>query len=124
MTCLEHRIDKEGLHPTEAKTKAILQAPAPKNLTELQAFLGLLNYYGKFLPNLSTVLAPLHKLLMNHTKWIRRAEQAKAFQEAKDLLQSPRVLVHYDSLSFHVMPHPMAWKPFYRILWTAIQRDQ
>ena len=80
VTYLGHRIDKEGLHPTEAKTKAILQAPAPKNLTELQAFLGLLNYYGKFLPNVSTVLAPLHKLLMNHTKWIKRAEQAKAFQ--------------------------------------------
>ena len=63
VTYLGHRIDKEGLHPTEAKTKAILQAPTPKNLTELRAFLGLLNYYGKFLPNLSTVLAPLHKLL-------------------------------------------------------------
>ena len=98
VTYLGHRIDKEGLHPTEAKTKAILQAPAPKNVTELRAFLGLLNYYGKFLPNLSTILAPLHKLLKNHTKWIWRAEQAKAFQEAKDLLRSPRVLVHYDSL--------------------------
>ena len=98
VTYLGHRIDKEGLHPTEAKTKAILQAPAPKNLTKLRAFLRLLNYYGKFLPNLSTVLAPLHKLLTNYTKWIWRAEQAKAFQEAKDLLRSPRVLVHYDSL--------------------------
>ena len=94
---LGHRIDKEGLHPTEAKIAAILKAPAPKNLTELRAFLGLLNYYGKFLPNLSTMLAPLHKLLKSNTKWFWKAEQAQAFQEAKNLIQSPRVLVHYDS---------------------------
>ena len=60
VTYLGQRIDKEGLHPTVAKTKAILQALATKNLTEPQAFLGLLNYYGKFLPCLSTVLAPMH----------------------------------------------------------------
>lgn len=67
VTYLEHKIDKKGLHPTEDKIKAILQAPAPKNITELRAFLGLLNYYEKFVPNLSTVLAPLHKLLRSHT---------------------------------------------------------
>ena len=89
---------KGSVHPTEAKIAAILKAPAPKKLTELRAFLGLLNYYGKFLPNLSTMLAPLHKLLKSNTKWFQKAEQAQAFQEAKNLLQSPRVLVHYDSL--------------------------
>jgi len=51
VTYLGHRIDKEGLHTPEANVKVILQAPASKNITELRAFLGLLNYYGKFLPN-------------------------------------------------------------------------
>jgi len=51
---LGHKIDKEELHTTE---KAILQVAAPKNITELRAFLGLLNYYGKFLSNLLMVLA-------------------------------------------------------------------
>ena len=89
VTYLGQRIDKEGLHLTVAKTKAILQALAAKNLTELQAFLGLLNYYGKFLPCLSTVLAPMHKLLKNYAKWIWSAKQVNAFQQAKDLIQSP-----------------------------------
>jgi len=97
VTYLGHRIDKEGLHPTEDKIKAILQAPAPKKITELRAFLGLLNYYGKFLLNLSTVLAPLHKLLQSHTRWFWNAEQSKAFKDAKDLLHLPRVLAHYDN---------------------------
>ena len=94
---LGHRIDKEGFHPMEAKIAAILKVLALKNFAEFRAFLGLLNYYSKFLPNLSTMLVPLHKLLKNHTKQLWKAEQAEAFQEVKNLLQSPRVLVHYDS---------------------------
>ena len=94
---LGHRIDKDGLHPTEENTKAILQAPTPKNTTELRAFQGLINYYRKFLPNLSMVLTPLHKLLKNNTRWEWSVEQSKAFQDAKSLLKSPRVLIHYDS---------------------------
>ena len=97
VTYLGHQIDKNGLHPTEEKTKAILEAPTPKNTTELRAFLGLINYYGKFLPNLSMVLIPLYKLLKNNTSWKWSTEQAKAFQDAKNLLKSPRVLIHYDS---------------------------
>lgn len=69
VTYLGHKIDKEGLLPTEEKIRVILQAPASKNITGLRTFLGLLNYYEKFLPNLSMVLAPLHKLLRNQTKW-------------------------------------------------------
>jgi len=97
VTYVGHRSDEEGLHPTEDNIKAILQVSAPKSIIELRAFLGLLNYYGKFLPNLSTVLAPLHKLLWSHTRWFWNAEQSKAFKDAKDLLHSPRVLVHYDN---------------------------
>ena len=97
VTYLGHQIDKNGLHPTEEKTKAILEAPTPKNTTELRAFLGLINYYRKSLPNLSMVLIPLYKLLKNNTSWKRSTEQAKAFQDAKNLLKSPRVLIHYDS---------------------------
>ena len=45
------------------KVKAIQEAPAPRDIGELRSFLGLLNHYGSFLINLSTVLAPLHQLL-------------------------------------------------------------
>lgn len=50
---LGHIIDESGLHPTEEKVKAIQEAPAPKNLAELRSFLGIINYYSRFLPNLS-----------------------------------------------------------------------
>ena len=63
---------------------------------ELRAFLGLLNYYSKFLPNLASKLSPLYKLLHKTTKWTWGRAQRDAFGEAKRLLQSDSLLVHFD----------------------------
>lgn len=93
---LGHVIDKDGLHPTEEKTRAIKEAPTPKNVTELRSFLGLLNYYGKFLPNPSTQLHPLHQLLNKDQPWQWEESQEQVFQQAKDALQANSLLVHYD----------------------------
>ena len=46
---LGHRIDQEGLHPTEDKLKAVQDVPNPRNVAELRSYLGLLAYYSKFL---------------------------------------------------------------------------
>lgn len=43
----------QGLQPTDKKVEAIRTAPAPTDLSQLKSFLGLINYYSKFLPNLS-----------------------------------------------------------------------
>lgn len=56
---LGHRVDAKGLHLVEKKVKAIMDAAAPTSITELKAYLSLLNYFNKFLPNLATLLAPL-----------------------------------------------------------------
>ena len=93
---LGHRINKEGLQPTEEKVRAITGAPQPTQVSELRAFLGLINYYGKFMPDLSTILAPLYQLLQKGRKWGWEKEQQEAFAKAKALLKSPKLLVHYD----------------------------
>ena len=93
---LGHVIDKNGLHPSPSKVQAIKQAPQPTNVTELKSFLGLVNYYHKFLPNLSTSLAPLHSLLRKNSRWNWSTEHSKAFTKVKSLLQSSSLLVHYD----------------------------
>ena len=69
MVYLGHIIDSTDLHPSLAKVQAIQKAHAPTNITELKAFLGLVNYYHKFLPNLSSTLSPFHILLCKGTKW-------------------------------------------------------
>ena len=88
---LGHSISKEGLQPTAEKVRAITEAPQPTNVSELKAFLGLVNYYGKFMQNLSTVLAPLYTLLKKKTPWRWQADQEKAFNGAKTHLKSPKL---------------------------------
>ena len=90
-------IDTEGTHPNKDKVRAIQEAPAPTSVKELKAFLGLLNYYSKFLHNISSVLAPLYKLLKKGVKWHWGKEQETAFKEAKRVLISQKVLIHYDA---------------------------
>ena len=58
--------------------------------------MGLLNYYGRFLRNLSEELHPLHKLLQKRVKWIWGLEQQRCFEKTKKMIVSAKVLVHYD----------------------------
>jgi hypothetical protein len=66
---LGHVISSEGLRTGDLKVKAIIDAPDPKDLSELRSFLGMVNYYGKFLPNLVTTLSPLYRLLRQSSVW-------------------------------------------------------
>jgi len=84
---LGHRIDDQGLHPTQPKVKAVKDAPVPTDVTKLKSFLKLINYYRKFLPGLSLVLAPLNQLLQKGHKWNWTSTQQTAFEKAKSLLQ-------------------------------------
>ena len=93
---LGHIIDANGLHPAPDKLKAVRNAPAPQNVTQLKAYLGLLTYYSKFLPNMATTLLPLYQLLHNNIKWQWTSAAAKTFKESKDLLTSNSLLVHYN----------------------------
>ena len=93
---LGYVIDAQGLYPHRDKVLAIQQVPTPSNVTQLKSYLGLLSYYGKFLPNLSTLLAPLYKLLRKDVRWKWSSEQEQAFQASKELLTSSKLLVHFN----------------------------
>ena len=62
----------------------------------MRSFLGLINYYGKFIPNASTILAPLNALLRNDAKWTWDQKCQQSFDQAKSTLVSSDVLVHYN----------------------------
>lgn len=82
---LGHKVSADGIYPTSAKIKAIQDAPEPTNLTELRAYLGLLNFYGKFLADLATVAAPLYALLKKDQKWCWTKECKQAFETTKTM---------------------------------------
>jgi hypothetical protein len=54
------------------------------------------NYYGKFIPNLATLLQPLNSLLQVNRKWVWSSECEKAFSVAKQHIISAQVLTHYN----------------------------
>ena len=93
---LGYVIDAQGLRPHPDKVLAVQQAPMPLNVTQLKSYLGLLSYYGKFLPNLSTLLVPLYQLLGKDVPWKWSSEQESAFQASKELLTSSKLLVHFN----------------------------
>uniref|UniRef100_A0AAV2L2F4 Gypsy retrotransposon integrase-like protein 1 n=1 Tax=Knipowitschia caucasica TaxID=637954 RepID=A0AAV2L2F4_KNICA len=93
---LGHMLDGKGVYPSKDKVRAVHDAPTPTNIKELRAFLGLVNYYGRFLPQQSTVLAPLYKLLKDQTKWRWSKVEQSAFDKCKEMLTGDKVLVHYD----------------------------
>lgn len=88
-------INKEGLHTSDKKIKAIKDAEQPQNLTQLKSFLGLINYYGSVVPNLATLLHPLYYLLKKDVIWAWSPECDQVFLKIKDLTSAP-ILVHYN----------------------------
>ena len=78
------------------KVKVIQEAPSPTNVLELKSYLGLLSYYSKFLPNLSTVLASSYKLLREKERWLWEEVEEQAFEASKKLLLNSQALIHFD----------------------------
>ena len=78
------------------KVDAIKQAPQPVNVEQLRAFIGLVNFYGKFIPNISLHLQPLYALLQKDAHWNWNANCTAEFTNCKAALTSTELLVHYD----------------------------
>ena len=126
LECLGHRVEAEGFHPVEAKVKAIQEAPAPKNPTELKSFLGMLNFHGKFIPNLSSILEPLHSLLRKDVVWKWEVEQPKTAKKPKTSFNYQTyyyVMIPRKSWWYPVMHHPTVLAQLYPMSWKMDQRD-
>lgn len=93
---LGHVFDKDGVHPNPDKVKCILDAPSPQNIKQVQAFVGLCNYYSRFLPKFSQTLQPLYSLLKKDVKFHWGTEQQESFERIKRLFVSNNVLQHYN----------------------------
>ncbi|XP_067908817.1 uncharacterized protein [Heterodontus francisci] len=93
---LGHIIDGSGIRADPQKTKVIKDFPEPKNITELQKFMDVINQMGKFLQYLAMINEPLRQLLKNDKAWCWSEAQQEVFDKSKQKLLSSEVLAHYD----------------------------
>lgn len=91
-----HIFTSEGLRADPTKTAAIKAMPVPTDVTSLQRFLGMVNYLGKYIQNLSDIAAPLRQLTHKETAWCWFQQHQEAFERLKACLSSPPVLAYYN----------------------------
>lgn len=96
---LGHVIDKNGLHMNPEKITDISNIPYPENVKQLQAFLGVVNFYRRFMPDASTLLNPLHQLLKHDSKFVWTKECSDAVDTLKKSLLSTNCLAHFNANS-------------------------
>lgn len=89
-------ISKNGIEPSNSGIKAIQELPRPKNLQDVQAFLGKVTYYMKFIKNFSTVAEPLNELRRKDVKFVWGNRQENAFNQLKQQLVDVTTLSHFD----------------------------
>lgn len=96
LTFLGHCISAEGIKPDSKKTEAIVEMSEATNVKELQIFLGMITYLGKFIPNLSNETSPLRTLLEKNVLWTFDKPQRQAVNKLKQLITTAPVLKYYD----------------------------
>ena len=92
---LGHRISAEGIQPIPDRITSLCECKAPTDRSGLQRFLGMINYYHRFLPHIADILAPLHAQASGKGQSINWSEDCQtAFQKAKHILCKATLLHH------------------------------
>lgn len=91
---LGHILSGSGVRPNPENIEKIQNWTQPKTVKEVQSFLGLCNYYRRFLPQYSSHIKPLVDLVRKDVKFEWSDECEEAFQHIKEMLLSPAVMAH------------------------------
>ncbi|XP_066950832.1 uncharacterized protein [Macrobrachium rosenbergii] len=94
---LGHEISPAGVCPMASKVDAVKKFPMPKTIKSLQEFLGMVNYYHHFIPDISCIMYPLTAVLKGKLKTlVWAAPQQQAFEQTKAALAKATILTHLD----------------------------
>ena len=89
---LGHIISSNGIQPDPKNTEKVSDTQPPKNVKEVQRFLGLASYYRRFIKNFAKVVHPMHELLQKHIKFEWSDKCQIAFEQIKHELINPPIL--------------------------------
>ena len=95
---LGHVVTPEGISPNQDKVRVVQEFPTPTNLKQLRSFLGLANYYRRFVRGFSNIANPLTK---KNVPFVWTVACAEAFDKLKRALVSAPILAY-----------PNFWEPF------------
>lgn len=96
LTFMGHVLSGNGVSIAEDKVKAVKEARAPTTPTEVRSFLGLVNYSGRFIPDLATTTEPLRRLTKKDESFLWEKEQEEAFRKLKSQLSNAETLGYFD----------------------------
>ncbi len=125
---LGHRVTADRVSPLPSHVKAVTDFPRPATVKELQGFLGLINFYRRFIPAAAAILKPLTDSLPGADRLTWSPEMQAAFEGSKEGLAKTTLLSHpllqaklslaVDASATHVgaalqqqRPGSTAWEP-------------
>ncbi|CAH8536585.1 unnamed protein product [Dicrocoelium dendriticum] len=95
---LGHRISASGIEALPDKIQALKDYPAPSSFKQLRRFLGLVNYYRRFIPNCASIVQPMTDLLRGKQRSFHFPDDAKlSFEKLKDAISNIALLAHPDT---------------------------
>ncbi|XP_055307850.1 uncharacterized protein K02A2.6-like [Sitodiplosis mosellana] len=90
-------VDKNGLSKNQERTKSVIDSPQPTNVSELRAFIGMVNHHSKFIPNFAQRMIPLYDLLKKDVDYVWTRACQEAFESMKKEICSDTILAHFDA---------------------------
>jgi hypothetical protein len=90
------QLSSDGVKPDQEKVKAIIEMPNPTDKSGVRRLIGMLNFLSSFIPNKSSIIAPLRSLLKDDVPWHWEAEHEEAINKIKTILSSQPSLRFYD----------------------------
>ncbi|EGT39800.1 hypothetical protein CAEBREN_00607 [Caenorhabditis brenneri] len=92
VTFLGLLVGREGVKPTPDKVRSIKDFPPPKSVTGVRAFIGMTNYFRRFIRQFAQLASPLYDLMKKDASFVWEQPQQKAFEDLKTALCSSPVL--------------------------------
>ena len=86
-------IGEDGVRMEKEKVQGVIKWLMPRSVKDVQKFLGLANYYRRFVKDFAKIAKPLHEMTRKEMKWSWGKRQQKAFKELKERFTMEPVLV-------------------------------
>ena len=96
MKFLGYLVDSVGLHPDPEKVEAIHSYKPPKTVKQVRSFVGMAQFYRRFVKDFSTIMRPIYALTNHNVDFIWSSACQRAFEAVKKALVCNAVLTHPD----------------------------